>query len=327
VSRELAAPASRATCHYRLYGLSVRSAIPLGFPEHPAGGGTDVTCLFAPRRWFAEITAGRLPDEMTDGWYKRIHCADGSEYLRWPGLFEFNISHDGRLISCGLLEGAAVDLLRTYLLGPVLSFALLRQGYEPLHATTVVVDAKAVAFLGESGSGKSTLAAAFLRAGHRLLTDDLFLIGDVNGILCGFPGPPRIKLFPDVAQRFVLGRGACATVNPETDKLIIPLEPEQCDGEPVPLHGFFVLDEPERSVSGVHFASQSGAQSLLRLVRSTFNARVVSQDRLRRQFLAVHDWAARIPMWKLTYPRTLETLAQVCDTIVSDIRVRGNQSL
>jgi len=55
--------------------------------------------------------------------------------------------------------------------------------------------------LGDSGHGKSSLAACFLAAGHRLLTDDLLVIGESGDYLMAHPGPPRIKLFPAVWRR------------------------------------------------------------------------------------------------------------------------------
>jgi hypothetical protein len=308
---------------YGVYGLSLRSEIRLGLPEHPAGPLPDVTLSFANRDWFAQATAGLPRDERTDGWYERVCCADGSEFLRWPDLFEFMITHNGRSVVWGFLERATVESFQTYLLAPVLSFALVKQGYEPLHATTVVIDGRAVAILGDGGQGKSTLAAAFVQAGHQILTDDLLLIRDVGGILYGFPGPPRIKLFPDVARRFFPDQAPCSLMNPETEKLIVPLEQGQWHTGPAPLHGFLLLREPDEPVHGSHLTRLSGTHSLLGLVRSTFNARIANPDRLRRQFLAAREWAARIPVRCLTYPKTLAVLEQVRQAIVSDVRSAG----
>ena len=86
------------------------------------------------------------------------------------------------------------------MLGQALSFALVRQGFEPLHATVVVVDDHAVAFLGGNAFGKSSLAACFLEAGYRLLTDDLLILRESSDRILAYPGPPRIKLFPKIAE-------------------------------------------------------------------------------------------------------------------------------
>ena len=61
----------------------------------------------------------------------------------------------------------------------------MKSGFEPLHATVVVVSGEAVAFLGESGYGKSSLAASFLDSGHQLLTDDLLILRASAGRVLG----------------------------------------------------------------------------------------------------------------------------------------------
>jgi hypothetical protein len=304
---------------YALYGIALRSEIPLTFPEQLPSGAADVTLSFVSRQWFADITAGLSSAENTGDWYERVSCRDGSDYLRFPTLFEFMVSPDGRSVACGLLERATIDSFQTYLLGHVLSYALVKQGYEPLHATAVVIEGAAVVFLGDSGQGKSTLAAAFLHAGYQLLTDDLLLIRDVDGVLSGFPGPPRVKLFPHVACRFLPKQASSTRMNPETPKLIIPLEQhQQCPG-PTPIQGFLSLDSCGEGAN-IRFSSLSGIDSVLQLLGSTFNTRLVTPDRLRQQFLAAREWATRIPIRRLEYPRVLADIEQVRDAIVSDVR-------
>jgi len=112
------------------------------------------------------------------------------------GMFEFLIEADGRRIWCGWLGSTSIESLQVYLLGHALSFALVKQGFEPLHATAVVIEGKAIAFLGDSGFGKSTLAAAFLDAGHTLLTDDLLLSRATPAGYDAFPGPRGLSYFP-----------------------------------------------------------------------------------------------------------------------------------
>jgi hypothetical protein len=205
----------------------------------------------------------------------------------------------------------------------VLSFALIRQGHEPLHATVVVVDGTGVAFLGRSGDGKSTLAASFLHAGHQILTDDMLLIRDIGGIPCGFPGPARVKLFPEVAQRFQPFNASGTLMHPEGLKLILSLGGRQVPDGPIPMHGFFVLEEPPDTEPGVTVAPLSGTESLLALVTGTFNCRLRSPERLARQFLTAEHWIARLPVRRLRYPRTLAMLDHVRHAIISEVRSGG----
>lgn len=301
---------------YCLYGTGIRSEIPLTYPERPLTGAADVTFSFAPRHWFADVTAGLSRAGTAVDWYEHVSCPDGSDYLRFPALFEFIVSPDGRSVACLLLEGATVESFQAYLFGHVLSYALVKQGHEPLHATAVEIGGAAVAFLGASGQGKSTLAAAFLQAGHRVLTDDLLLIRDVDGALCGWPGPPRIKLFPEVAERFLPQQASATPMNPDTTKLMIRLEGHQQHDGPVPIQSFCVLEDCEHD-AGIRLSSLSGTQSVIQLLGSTFNTRLVTSERLRRQFLAAREWLRRIPVWRLEYPRAIDDIDLVLEAVLS----------
>ncbi len=306
--------------NYRVYGISISSEIPLSFPTEPPGCPADVTFRFASREWFTDVAARLSSEGTTNGWYTYSRMRDGSEFLHWPDLFEFVVSSDGRSVAFGLLGQSTAESFQTYLLGHVLSFALVKQGYEPLHATVVVVDGHALGFLGRSGHGKSTLAAAFLHGGHQVLTDDMLLIREVGGRLCGFPGPPRIKLFPDIARRFLPSMKPGAPMNPETDKLVVSLARRQVHTEPAPMQGFVVLDEAPEDASHVQLHPLSRIDAWLEFVKATFNTRLVGVERLQRQFLAVEEWTTRIPVRRLIYPRTLAVLESVRDALVVDMR-------
>jgi hypothetical protein len=80
------------------------------------------------------------------------------------------------------------------LLGQVSALLLQRRGLPALHASAVVTDDGAIAFLGPKGRGKSTMAGFAARHGGALLTDDLLpLQRDTDGTLVGLPSFPLMK--------------------------------------------------------------------------------------------------------------------------------------
>lgn len=305
----------------RLYGLSLRSHWPLPYPETTGAGRRQVELRAGPASLFSKLPEQVRRARRADARFHQARLPDDSIYLRWSGLFEFIVTPDGRRILGRPLNGASLEAFQTYLVSQVLSFALLRQGIEPLHATTVVVDGGAVAFLGDCGYGKSTLGAAFLRAGHRLLTDDLLALKERGGRFLAQPGPPRLKLFPAVARTLLGERRPGVRMNPHTPKLVLPLGREQAQTAAVPLQAVYVLASPARRRARNRIAVKPLAprRAFLALVANTFNPVVTEADRLARQFDTAARLAARLPSKALSYPRDLVRLPAVVEAVRRDL--------
>lgn len=307
---------------YRLYGLVVES--PISLPSvattrahadvvlRPAAGRTlDRTRRLAglpaqPRHWFE---CGRL--------------ADGGIFLRWSDLFEFLITDEARTIHYHRLKKATDESLAVYLLGQVLSFSLLSRNFEPLHATAVVIDGTAIAFLGDCGYGKSTLAAAFVARGYPMLTDDVLVVEKRRGTWIAHAGPGRLKLFPRAARR-VLNHRRGDRMNAGTAKLIVPLKEGQTTNGEVPLSALYVLPRPEtarrtRSARG-RVVGVTGQQAFLEITRAAFNLIRVDRRRLANQFAIATALAREIPVRRLNYPRRLAALPAVCERVIADAK-------
>ena len=201
----------------------------------------------------------------------------------------------------------------------------MKNGIEPVHATAVVIKGKAVAFLGDCGFGKSTLAAEFLQAGHRLLTDDLLILRKAGRQILAYPGPPRIKLLPEMTGRFLGEAKRSFPMNPQTQKLIVPLSRDCACHVAIPFAGFYVLPSPEEMSLGsnIHIRALSRKEAFLRLLGSAFNISDLHPHRLQRQFETTEALANSIVVKRLSYPRELEYLPQVREAILSDLV--GNQ--
>ena len=149
---------------------------------------------------------------------------------------------DARQIHARALCPVQDEAMLAYLLVDALSFSMVRLGCEPLHATAVSTGDGVAAFLGNSGDGKSTLAAAFIQGGCRLLTDDMLVVTRHSQGWLAQPGPPRIKLYRDMADNILGAVSGSIPMNAVTDKLIIPLQRSQSMMEPAPLTTLYVLN-------------------------------------------------------------------------------------
>jgi len=307
---------------YQVYGIPIRSDIRFPLEESEAPVEAAVELLRGAPSVFHRALRGLTVEPDSENWYEHLALPDNSIYLRWPGLFEFLVSPDGRRITCHPLPQASLVAFETYLLGQVLSFSLLRLGYEILHATAVIVDGYALAFLGRSGHGKSSLAAAFLSAGYPLLTDDLLVLAGNREQVLVPPGLPRIKLLPETAERVLPLAISGGAMNPLTEKRVIPLAESHFWRAPAPLGAIYILPHPSSPSPQrrVRIARSPARTAFRDLLAGTFNVRPQEPARLKRHFESASMLQETIPIRRIYYQRELEYLPDVRDAIVADFR-------
>ncbi len=307
---------------YYLYGLSIKSKWPLPCPEQKEPGLPDVTLLEGSPSLFSEPFLKTTGGANTKAFFHYTFLRDGLTYIRWSGLFEFLISSDGHSIIGHSLNNVTVESFLNYLLGQTLSFAIVKQGIEPLHSTVVGINDIAVGLIGDCGYGKSTLAAAFLEAGYSLSTDDLLILKKDDGCFIAYPGFPRIKLFPKIAKELIGKKVNGVPMNNLTSKLILPLDRRQFASNPMPLKSIYVLTPPAPGLPSkrVTIKRLSQRRAFLSLLKNTFNTKATDPDRLKRQFVFLSQVVPKVPVKSLSYPRTLKTLPLVREAILNDIK-------
>lgn len=300
---------------YAVYGLTIASEWRLPVPAAYPSDSSSIELLRAPASFFTEPARRAALYGDRSRWFIYHEAGQGS-YLAWPELFEFFVTLDGRRIYARALSEATEESFLTYLLGHVLSFALLQQGVESLHATVVAVKDRGIAFVAPSGLGKSTLAATLLAAGHKLVTDDLLVLRRAGDELLAMPGVPRIKLFPTTAEGLLPEARAGAAMHHLTSKLVLPVPADSWAAAPVPLKAIYQLS-PSEGAAGICIETLSGQEAYLALLANTFNRVVLAPERLRRQMAAYAKIANAIPVARLHYPRDLSRLSEVRDAIIA----------
>jgi hypothetical protein len=309
---------SGRTTPYHVYGLRLESAWPLPYSRIPAPALASISLRRGTPATFRRALENVAVPEGPALW-ATASLPDGTRYLRWSGAFEFLIPEDGESITCRPLTPRGIDAFHTHL-GPSLSFAMINLGFEPLHSTTVVVDGSAVALMGDCGYGKSSLGASFVKAGYRLLTDDLLVVARDTAHFVAYPGAPRVKLYPAIAKTIFGSRVTGLRLKPLTPKLIIPLDEQRSQRTPVPLKAIYVLRPPgARTAPRVTIRRLSHRSAFIELVRNTFNMEVSHAGRLERQFALATNLATEIPVKSLSYPRELRMLTEARDMILADL--------
>jgi len=110
-------------------------------------------------------------------------------------------------------------------------------------------------------------------------------------------------------------------MNTGTDKWILPLADRQRSAVAVPLQAFYAVTPPREACrrANVSIEPMCGREAFLRLLRASFNRRLVEPSRLARQFEALTTIAGRIPVHRLSYPRSIDRLVDVRDAILSHL--------
>jgi hypothetical protein len=264
-----------------------------------------------------------VPAELrnTPEWFSCARLQKGSYYIRWKGLWDFLVSAKGSRITARRIGAESLESFYDYLLTQVLSFALLTKGIESLHSSVVVIDGRAIGFLGDSGSGKSSLVATFLKSGFPLVTDDMLVLQKDNRSFLAHPGLPRIKLFSKRATVLLGRRVNGSRMNPSTSKMVIPLRSEESCRVPVPLSSLYVLNSSATATprQKVTIRRLSRREAFVALLQNTFNYKMNVPQRLKGNFLFSSSLALETPVSTLSYPRTFSSLAIVRNAILRDL--------
>jgi hypothetical protein len=60
-------------------------------------------------------------------------------------------------------------------------------------------------------------------------------------------------------------------------------------------------------------------EAFVELLRGTFNRLLTDPERLQRQFAAMTQLVARVPVLMISYPRVLSRLSEVREVVLSEI--------
>jgi len=304
---------------YSVYGVRVTSDVPFEFPlarpaETPLADVEFVEWVDGDR-----LTPAPPSESIVDGWFQCRESTDESIYLRWADLYEFRVEKDGRQVACRQLAQGSWGVLQNFLFGQVLSFALVRQGLEQLHAAVLAVDDVAIGFLGDCRFGKSTLAAAFMQHGFRLLTDDVLTIEWRPSGPIAHPGSGRIKLQSDSALAWLPSSARGVPLHRQATKRSFPLGGDRLQRTGLPLTHLFVLPSPEEreASDGFDIRPLSRPAMVRELLKSSFNTQLLDRQRIRRQFGFAVQTASTINGCALRYPYGLHHLPTVRERVIA----------
>lgn len=255
-----------------------------------------------------------------ESWFS-IHMTEDGHVFHYGKIVDFSMSSD--TIIAHLLDPAYSYMVEILLLGEVFSLWLELHGIPTIHASSIIVDNNAIAFLSSSKGGKSGLAAAFAQQGHQILTDDVLPIEVRQEHYLGRPGYPAMRMWPDQAGHFVGEYKNLEIVHPDYSKRRIPVGPEGFGTfcfEEKPLKVIYI---PQRLSpdSDITIEPISKKNAFFALIQNSFTAGIIELLGLRPQRMNFFSrMVQQIPVRRLNYPEGYHHLSRVVDAVLKDSR-------
>ena len=196
--------------YYILYGLTVRSDIPLpGAMESSETDAVDV-----------EAVLGKIPEFLRGSREKGYGTWTNHFINAWfftPGAAEFYIE-GGKKIIIEPIEDPNWDLVASLLLSAGMSLIFLQRNEPVIHGSALALQDQAFIVSGDSGAGKSTVSFELLKKPYGFLADDTVHLHRKDGVFVAEPSYPQQKLCRDQAERLGLDLQKLRYIDEQRDK-------------------------------------------------------------------------------------------------------------
>lgn len=285
----------------RAYGLSV---------------GSDF-CLLEPFQQLSNLDP--QPDVIVrlgsgnhnpNGLLQENNCFSG--YL--PEICKLWICHGNEII---VEPNADVDeqMLSSCILGSAFSVLLQQRGFLVLHASAVIIEGQAIAFIGFSGAGKSTTASAFMQSGYPVITDDVLAVRFKSGHPEVVPSYPIIKLLPDAIQALGHNADELPLLHASSHKRIQTFDYEQLQ-DTYPLERIYLLSK------GDHHTIQPliAIEALVTLVNQSRAAKnLIDPSAKKLHFQQCAELTKLNRVFRLRRKPGLEDLSEIVKLVETDL--------
>ena len=294
---------------YRAFGLAVQSAMAL--PElaeshHP--GAPDI------RLTLGEVTpSDRRPPALVEG----VWAGPDMFVMEAPGVAAIEARRGAELV-VEPRAGAVESDIRAFVLGSAIGALLHQRGDLPLHASAVVADGAAAAFVGPSGAGKSTLALALHDHGLPLLADDICVLRlPPEGEAYVSRGLVRMKLWRESLTATGRSPTDLAPVAGGLDKYQWPATALAGDAD-YPLRALYRIAEAGDGPEGIF--RLKGVAAVRAIMDNTFRGQLVApMGRAAEHWTQCLAVARRTPVFDFRRRRDLSALAEDAGRIAAHL--------
>jgi hypothetical protein len=253
--------------------------------------------------------------------------ADGA-YLHivyWDGM-QFWLNREGTGVWGVWPDTSSLEDAATFLLGPILGFLLRLRGVTCLHASAVVFDGRAVAFVGDAGAGKSTTAAAFARRGHPVISDDVVAIVERGDAFHVLPAYPYLSLWPDSVAMLYGPEKKLPSFSANWDKRVLSLAEDNLrfEEKSVPLGAILILGERCSDPAAPYLETLTPRQCLVSLVANSYATGMLDQDMRAQEFALLGRLLASVPVRRVRPHEDSTQIDRLCEVICDGYQALRN---
>ena len=318
---------------YRIYGLTIDSDLPLpgllALAEPPPRSDV-VLCLASVPAWaqevleFQPVTRRVRPAAILSGESFTVCEYSGQSFFQLIYGDGTRFIIDGRAARVWGEPGPGLtqEDLCVYLLGPIMGFIARRKGFTPLHASSVVIEGRAIALLGEAGAGKSTTAAALALRGWPVLCEDVCLLTETNLQPHVIPGYPRICLWSDSVSYLFSTTDALPFIVRGWEKRFLALDGTSRARpamEVCPLSSIFFLAPRTDDDRAPSIEPLSKRHAVLQSVQNTYMNWLLDREGRATEFDAIVKLVSQVACFRLTPssdPGRLDAMAALIESHV-----------
>lgn len=310
---------------HKVYGTAIESSIQL--PEVLLADKTKPEIVF-------ELLSAKDQESIPIPWFHYWGSSEeevwlyfgrrGNRYLlRFPDLADFQISDTGECVQCTPVPEVPLETIRHLFLDQVFPLALSKRRELVLHASSVVGETGAIAFIGKTGVGKSTLAASFAKDRFPFITDDCLVLEESTEHLLAFPGYPGLRLWQDVVDSLFDSQPEYCDVAHYSRKKRIDLIDHSLlfQSDPVTLRRIYFLNTylPSEENRSISIIPTSPRESFMELVRFAYKLDIGDRDMLATEFKCLSRVVNLPIFYRLSYPHDLSLLPAVKEAILEDL--------
>ncbi|GGB99813.1 serine kinase [Dyadobacter sediminis] len=302
---------------YLAYGLNIFSEIKL--PEL-----SEVKTV-ADYDLHIQVAQFEFPKLRTTQIYRRGIKADFGKdqdenlYLHWENVAGFKASSGRFLTIMPFCEDP--NLLSLFTVSEALGLVLFQKNYFLLHASAVQIGDEAWCFMGAPGAGKSTTAAAFIKAGCKLLSDDLTAIHfDKDGLPFVIPAYPQLKIWSNTVKGLDYDESGLQPVSEGVNKF--SYQPKSGFlHDPVKLGQVFFLHKARNRKA---LQTLTAAEIPTEMLKNfPLPVQLLANEALKRHFLQSFQCAKSAQMWRKKRPDGFSNLEKWVQESIPESLIAG----